>query len=60
MKVNRQKFTVADPGGGVGEVTIFFKKKEVYEQELSIKRVRKLSQNTGNGHNFRDSSFLNF
>ena len=34
----------------------FFHKSEVYEQKISIKRVRNFSQHSGNGH-FRDSNF---
>ena len=39
----------------------FFLQKQVYEQKVicSIKQVRNLSQNAGNGH-FRDSHFQNF
>ena len=38
---------------------LFFYKSEVYEQKISIKRIRNLSQNSGNGH-FGDSNFQNF
>ena len=37
-------------------VVFSFYNSEVYEQKLSIERVRNQSQNAGNGH-FRDSIF---
>ena len=50
-------------GGGWGPVIApspfldyFFYQNEVYEQKMSIKRVRNLSQNAGRGY-FRDSNF---
>ena len=53
--------SVADPRGAWGacappflEFLLFF-----YKQKITIKRVRNLSQNTGNGH-FRDSNFQKF
>ena len=49
-------------GGGAGgpvRALFFFYKSEVYEQKISIKRVRNLSRNTGNVH-FIDSNFQKF
>ena len=65
--VIRSIVSVADPsgggGGGWGAVTplleFFFNKSKVYEQKISIKWVRKLSQIAGSGH-FRDSNFQKF
>ena len=37
----------------------FFYKNEVYDQKISIERIRNLSQNSGNGH-FIDSNFQKF
>ena len=61
---------MGNPRGGGGELMglcqlpflyywVLFYKNEVYEQKISIKRVRNLSQNDGNGH-FRDSNFQKF
>ena len=46
---------------GIFSFYFFFYKNEVYEQKVicSIKRVRNLSQNAGNGH-FRDAHFQKF
>ena len=37
----------------------FFYKSKIYEQKISIRWVRNLSQNAGNGH-FRDTNFQKF
>ena len=60
---------MVDPKGGPGGLCpppppphffeFFFLQKRILLAKVSIKRVRNLSQNAGNGH-FRDSNFQNF